>query len=71
MDPYGLAIYKYFGSQEGARRRGRLTRVQYYIELFIDSRTRFFASAWTNRLGLKQSPDVAYVLFAYYSKILD
>ena len=43
----------------------------YRIELLTHARTRFFASAWTNRPGLKQSPDVARALFAHYSKILD
>ncbi|POR32003.1 Uncharacterized protein TPAR_07770 [Tolypocladium paradoxum] len=32
---------------------------------------RFFASAWINRVELKQPPDAARELFAHYSQILD
>ncbi|UNI18217.1 hypothetical protein JDV02_004499 [Purpureocillium takamizusanense] len=54
-----------------ARRELLAPRMTQHLLRTVQDFARFFASAWTNRLPLKQSPDVARALFAHYSKILD
>ncbi|POR38628.1 Uncharacterized protein TPAR_01172 [Tolypocladium paradoxum] len=48
----GVAFYR-------ARRQLLAPSMEQHLLRTVEDFARFFASAWTNRLGLKQSPDVA------------